>query len=134
MTIALQYAPITVTDVDEAVAFYRDGLGLTVRTDVANGGFRWVTLGSEAQPGLDIVLSEPHAGRSATDGDALQELVVKGALGPIVFATDDLDSAFERVRATGAEVLQEPVEQPWGPRDAAFRDPAGNTVRLSQAS
>lgn len=134
MTVHELRIALTVDDFEQAVAFYRDALGLTVRTDVANGGFRWVTLGSDAQPGLDIVLSEPHAGRSAADGDALQGLLVKGALGPVVFATDDLDAAFERARATGAEVLQEPVEQPWGPRDAAFRDPSGNTVRLSQTS
>jgi uncharacterized glyoxalase superfamily protein PhnB len=93
-----------------------------------------VTLGNDAQPGLGIVLSDPHAGRSQADGDALQELLVKGALGPIVFATADLDGAFERIRAAGAEVLQEPIDQPWGPRDCAFRDPSGNTVRISQTA
>jgi catechol 2,3-dioxygenase-like lactoylglutathione lyase family enzyme len=134
MSISLQYCPITVNDLDEALPFYRDALGLEVRNDVASGGHRWVTLGSDAQPDLQIVLSDPHAGRSQADGDALQELVVKGALGPIVFRTDDVDSAFERVRAAGAEVLQEPMEQPWGPKDCAFRDPSGNTVRISQAA
>lgn len=133
MTISLQYANITVNDVDEAVAFYRDGLGLEVRNDVANGGFRWVTLGSADQPGLEIVLSEPHAGRSKADGDAIQELVAKGMMPMLVFRTDDLDAAFERARQSGAEVLQEPIEQPWGPRDSAFRDPSGNTVRLAQS-
>jgi len=134
MTLALQYCHITVNDVDESIAFYGDALGLQVRNDVASGGFRWVTLGSDAQPGLGIVLSDPHAGRSQADGDALQELLVKGALGPIVFATADLDGAFERIRAAGAEVLQEPIDQPWGPRDCAFRDPSGNTVRISQTA
>ncbi len=132
MTIALQYCHITVTDVDEALAFYRDALGHEVRNDVASGGFRWVTLGSPSQPGLEIVLSEPHAGRSQADGDALQELLTKGVLPMIVFRTDDLDATFERVRAAGAEVLQEPIDQPWGPRDCAFRDPSGNMVRISQ--
>jgi predicted enzyme related to lactoylglutathione lyase len=132
MTISLKYANITVNDVDEALAFYRDGLGLEVRNDVANGGFRWVTLGSADQSGPEIVLSEPHAGRSKADGDAMQELLVKGVLPMMVFATDDLDTTFERVRQTGAEVLQEPIDQPWGPRDSAFRDPSGNTVRISQ--
>jgi catechol 2,3-dioxygenase-like lactoylglutathione lyase family enzyme len=132
MTISLQYANITVNDVDEAVAFYRDGLGLEVSNDVANGGFRWVTLGSADQPGLGIVLSQPHAGRSQADGDAIQELVAKGMMPMLVFRTDDLDAAFERARQSGAEVLQEPIEQPWGPRDSAFRDPSGNMVRLSQ--
>ncbi|WP_406138509.1 VOC family protein [Streptomyces sp. NBC_01089] len=133
MTIALQYCHITVNDPDEALAFYRDALGLEVRNDVTSGAFRWVTLGSPAQPGLEIVISEPHAGRSQADGDTLQELLTKGVLPNIVFCSDDLDAAFEKVRASGAEVLQEPIEQPWGPRDCAFRDPSGNMVRISQA-
>ncbi|WP_405609366.1 VOC family protein [Streptomyces sp. NBC_01511] len=132
MTIALQYSHITVNDPDEALGFYRDALGLEVRNDVASGGFRWVTLGSPDQPGLEIVLSEPHAGRSQADGDALQELLTKGVLTMAVFRTDDLDATFERIRASGAEVLQEPIDQPWGPRDCAFRDPSGNMVRISQ--
>lgn len=132
MSIALQYSHITVNDPDEALTFYRDALGLEVRNDVAAGGFRWVTLGSPTQPGLEIVLSEPHAGRSQADGDALQELLTKGVLTQVVFRTDDLDATFEQVRAAGAEVLQEPIDQPWGPRDCAFRDPSGNTVRISQ--
>ena len=134
MTIALQYCHITVNDVDEALAFYRDGLGLEMRNDVASGGFRWVTLGSPSQPGLEIVLSEPHAGRSQADGDALQVLLTKGVLPMTVFSTDDLDATFERVRASGAEVLQEPIDQDWGPRDSAFRDPSGNMVRIQQAA
>ena len=133
MTIALQYTNVTVNDVDEALAFYRDALGLEVQNDVSSGGFRWVTLGSEAQPGLGIVLSEPHAGRSKADGDAMQELLTKGVLPMLVFRSDDVDATFETVRAFGAEVLQEPIEQGWGPRDCAFRDPSGNTVRISQA-
>jgi predicted enzyme related to lactoylglutathione lyase len=133
MAIALQYCNITVNDVDESIAFYGDALGLEVQNDVASGGFRWVTLGSASQPGLGIVLSEPHAGRSQADGDVLQELLTKGVLPMLVFNTDDIDATFERVRASGAEVLQEPIDQPWGPRDCAFRDPSGNTVRISQA-
>jgi len=132
MTISLQYVNITVNDVDESVAFYRDALGLEVRNDVASGDFRWVTLGSADQPGLEYVLSEPHAGRSQADGDALQELVTKGAF-QFVFRTDDLDATFEKIRGTGAEVLQEPIDQPWGPRDCAFRDPSGTMLRFSQA-
>ena len=132
MNISLQYINITVNDVDESIGFYRDALGLEVRNDVASGGYRWVTLGSVAQPGLELVLSEPHAGRSKADGDALQELLTKGALPTLVFRSDDLDGIFETVRASGAEVLQEPTDQPWGPRDCAFRDPSGNTVRISQ--
>ena len=134
MTISLQYTNVTVNDVDESLAFYRDALGLEVQNDVASGRYRWVTLGSDAQPGLGIVISEPHAGRSKADGDAMQELLTKGVLPMLVFATDDLDTTFETLRASGAEVLQEPIDQPWGPRDCAFRDPSGNTVRISQAT
>jgi catechol 2,3-dioxygenase-like lactoylglutathione lyase family enzyme len=133
MTIELQYTHVTVNDVDESLGFYRDALGLEVQNDVGSGGFRWVTLGSPDQPGLGIVLSEPHAGRSQADGDALQELLTKGVLPMIMFRVDDLDGVFEKVRASGAEVLQEPMDQPWGPRDSAFRDPSGNMVRISQA-
>ena len=134
MTISLQYTNVTVNDVDESLAFYRDALGLAVQNDVASGRYRWVTLGSDTQPGLGIVISEPHAGRSKADGDAMQELLTKGVLPMLVFATDDLDTTFETLRASGAEVLQEPIDQPWGPRDCAFRDPSGNTVRISQAT
>ena len=133
MTIALQYTNITVDDVDEALVFYRDALGLEVQNDVASGEFRWVTLGSDAQPGLGIVLSVPHAGRSQADGDALKELLTKGVLPMLVFRSDEVDATFETVRASGAEVLQEPTDQPWGPRDCAFRDPSGNIVRIAQA-
>ncbi|NEA68045.1 VOC family protein [Streptomyces sp. SID12488] len=132
MDIALQYCHITVNDPDEALAFYRDALGFEVRNDVASGEHRWVTLGSPAQPDLEIVLSEPHAGRSPADGDTLQELLTKGVMPMFVFRTDDLDGMFEKVRASGAEVLQEPMDQGWGPRDCAFRDPSGNLVRISQ--
>jgi predicted enzyme related to lactoylglutathione lyase len=133
MTISLEYCNITVNDLDESLAFYRDALGLEVRNDVGSDGFRWVTLGSASQPDLGIVLSEPHAGRSQADGDTLQELLTKGVLPMIIFRTDDLDATFEKVEASGAEVLQEPIDQPWGPRDCAFRDPSGNMVRISQA-
>lgn len=133
MTIALQYCNITVNDPEESLAFYRDALGLEVRNDVAQGGFHWITLGTADQPGLEIVLSSPHAGRSQADGDALQELLVKGVLPMLVFRTDDLDGLFEKVRASGAEVMQEPIDQPWGPPDCAFRDPSGNMIRISQA-
>lgn len=134
MTISLQYCQITVNDPEESLPFYRDGLGLEVRNDVSGNGFRWVTLGSAAEPAAEIVLSAPHAGRSQADGDILQELLVKGVLPIIVFRTDDLDAAFEKLVATGAEVLQEPMEQQWGPRDCAFRDPSGNTVRITQTA
>jgi uncharacterized glyoxalase superfamily protein PhnB len=131
MTISLQFCNITVNDTAEAIGFYRDGLGLEVRNDVENGGFHWVTMGSADPNGAQIVLSEPHAGRSQADGDALQGLVTKGAF-QIVFSTDNVDAAFEKARATGAEVLQEPIVQFWGPKDCALRDPSGNMVRISQ--
>lgn len=132
MSISLKYTHITVNDVDAAEAFYRGALGLEVLQDVSSGEHRWLTLGTSAQPGLGIVLSDPHAGRSESDGDALQELLTKGVLPHTVFAADDVDVAFERVRASGAEVLQEPMDQGWGPRDCAFRDPSGNVVRIAQ--
>jgi catechol 2,3-dioxygenase-like lactoylglutathione lyase family enzyme len=133
MSIELQYCHITVNNVDEALGFYRDALGLELRNDVGSGGFRWVTLGIPGQPVPGIVLSEPHAGRSQADGDALQELLTKGVLPMTIFQVGDLEAAFEKVRAFGAEVLQEPIDQSWGPRDCAFRDPSGNMVRISQA-
>ena len=133
MTISLKFTNLTVNDVDEALEFYRDGLGLEVQNDVTSGEFRWVTVGSPDQPGLGIVLSAPHAGRSQADGDAMQELLTKGVLPLWVFRVDDVDAAFEKLRASGAEVLQEPMDQGWGPRDCAFRDPSGNVVRIAQA-
>ena len=132
MTISLQYTNITVSDVDQALAFYRDALGLEVRMDVSSDGFRWVTLGAEGQD-VSIVLSQPHGGRSQTEGDALQALVTQGSLQAAFFSTDDLDATFEKVQASGAEVLQEPTSQPWGARDCTFRDPSGNMVKIAQA-
>jgi len=132
MTIALQYCHITVDDMDEAIAFYRDALGFKVTGDNGPGQQRWVSLSDPVHGGPELVLSSPYAGRSQEDGDALRELLVKGVLPMIVFSSDDLDADFERVRATGAEVLQEPIDRPYGVRDAAFRDPAGNTVRFHQ--
>lgn len=132
--VTLAFCPITVDDVEAAIPFYRDGLGLEVVNDVSYEGTRWVSFGVPGQGGLAVVVSDPGAGRSPEDGDALARLVVKGSgPGPYVFATDDLDATFERLRAAGAEVLQEPIVQDWGPRDCAFRDPAGNHVRINQA-
>lgn len=133
MNISLQYTNVTVTDVDQSIEFYRDALGLNIVMDVPSGEFRWVTLGTDSQPGLGIVISVPHAGRSKADGDALQELLTKGVLPMLVFSTDDLDAVFEKALAAGAEVLQEPMQQQWGPRDCAFRDPSGNMVRVNQS-
>ena len=134
MTVSLSGVHVAVDDIDAALAFYRDTLGMTVRNEVAQGGFHWITLVTDSQPEISIVLSEPHAGRSQEDGDALAALLAKGALGMLQLRTDNLDATFEKVAAAaGAEVLQEPVSQPWGVRDAAFRDPAGNMVRIEQS-
>ena len=130
MSISLHYSPITVADPEASLAFYRDALGLPVAQDVSSGGHRWITLGEPG--GAQIVLSDPEAGRSPADGEALEELVVKGVMGPWVFATDDLDRLFDRAVTAGADVVSEPTDQPWGPRDAAFRDPSGNVVRVLQ--
>ena len=102
------------------------------RMDVSSDGFRWVTVGAPGQD-VNIVLSQPHGGRSQAEGDALLALVTQGSLQAAIFSSDDLDTTFEKVRASGAEVLQEPVSQPWGARDCAFRDPSGNLVRIAQA-
>ncbi len=133
MTTSLSTVHILVDDPDAALGFYRDTLGLTVRFEVENGGFRWITLASDSQPEIGIVLSEPHAGRSQEDGDALAALLAKGEMYPVHFRTDDLDATFGRIAvAPGVEVLQEPMNQPWGVRDAAVRDPAGNRLRIEQ--
>lgn len=132
MTVSLSTMFIPVHDPDAALEFYRGALGLEVRNDVAKGEFRWVTVGAPDQA-VDIVLSHPHGGRSEADGDALLTLVTKGSIQAAIFRTDDLDGTFEKVRASGAEVLQEPKAQPWGARDCAFRDPSGNLVRIAQA-
>jgi catechol 2,3-dioxygenase-like lactoylglutathione lyase family enzyme len=133
VTISLSTVHILVDDPDAALAFYRDALGFSVRFEVANDGLRWITLGIESQPEIAVVLSQPHAGRSQEDGDALAALLAKGELRPVHLRTDDLDDTFERVAAApGAEVLQEPLSQPWGVRDAAVRDPAGNMLRIEQ--
>jgi catechol 2,3-dioxygenase-like lactoylglutathione lyase family enzyme len=132
MTVSVSTMFIPVHDPDEALTFYRDALGLEVRNDVAADGFRWVTVAAPGQE-VSIVLSQPHGGRSQAEGDALLSLVTKGSLQAAIFQADDLDATFEKVRASGAEVLQEPASQPWGARDCAFRDPSGNLVRIAQA-
>jgi catechol 2,3-dioxygenase-like lactoylglutathione lyase family enzyme len=134
MTVSLSGVHVTVDDLDAALVFYRDTLGMTVRNEVANGGYRWITLVTDTQPEIQIVLSEPHAGRSQEDGDALAALLAKGALPMIQVRCDDLDATFDKVAvAPGVEVLQEPANQFWGVRDFAVRDPAGNMLRVEQA-
>jgi catechol 2,3-dioxygenase-like lactoylglutathione lyase family enzyme len=130
VTVSTMFVPVH--DPDAALVFYKDALGLEVRNDVSSQGYRWVTVGAEGQD-VDIVLFQPHGGRSEAEGDALLGLVTKGSLQAAIFRTDDLDTTFEKVRASGAEVLQEPESRPWGARDCAFRDPSGNLVRIAQA-
>ncbi|HEU4452629.1 MAG TPA: VOC family protein [Longimicrobium sp.] len=134
MTVSLSAVHVLVDDPDAALRFYRDVLGLTVRDEVAHGGFRWITLATESQPEIKIVLSQPHAGRSQEDGDAIAALLAKGELGSVFLRSDDLDATFARIAAApGVEVLEEPAARFWGARDAAVRDPAGNLVRIEQA-
>ncbi len=134
MTASLSTVHILVDDPDAALRFYRDALGMTVTQEVANGGFKWITLVTETQPEVGIVLSQPHTGRSQEDGDALAAMLAKGEIYPVHFSTDDLEATFDKIAATpGVEVLQEPADQPWGVRDAAVRDPAGNRIRVQQA-
>lgn len=132
MTITVSTMFIPVHDPDAALVFYRDALGLEVRNDVASNGFRWVTVAAPGED-LNIVLFQPHGGRSEAEGDALLALVTQGSLQAAIFTADDLDATFESVRASGAEILQEPADQPWGARDCAVRDPSGNLVRIVQA-
>jgi catechol 2,3-dioxygenase-like lactoylglutathione lyase family enzyme len=131
MDLTLSTCFILVDDPDVALAFYRDTLGLELRNDVARGDFRWITVGAVSQPGVAIVLTNYLNGGPA-DADALAALIAKGALNGVHFHSDDLDADFEVLRAAGAEIVQEPTDQPWGTRDLAVRDPSGNLVRIDQ--
>ena len=130
MDLKLSHTFITVHDQDAALAFYRDVLGLDVRVDMVFEGFRWLTVSPPSQPGVEIVLEAAGMGRPA-DAETLRALVAKGSLSGVIFATDDCDATFDKIRAAGAEVLQEPIDQPYGVRDCAFRDPSGNMLRFS---
>ena len=134
MDIKLAQCFIAVDDHDKALAFYRDVLGLEVRNDVAYEGMRWVTVGSPSQPGVEIVLEPPLADPNApsADRDAMAAMLAKGHLRGVNFRTEDCDATFERIREGGGEVLQEPMDMPYGVRDCAFRDPAGNMLRFTQ--
>jgi catechol 2,3-dioxygenase-like lactoylglutathione lyase family enzyme len=131
MNLTLSQCFVLVHDPDLALAFYRDSLHLELRNDVARGDFRWITVGAASQPGVAIVLTN-YLNGSPADGDALAALVAKGALNGVHFHTDDLDATFEQLRASGAEIVQEPTDQAWGTRDCAVRDPSGNLVRIDQ--
>jgi catechol 2,3-dioxygenase-like lactoylglutathione lyase family enzyme len=134
MNITFSHCFVAVHDHEEALAFYRDALGLDVRQDVKYEGMRWVTVGPKGQPDVNIVLEPPLADPSASPSDRklMSELLAKGLLRGVNFATDDCDATFEHLRASGAEVLQEPMDQFYGVRDCAFRDPSGNLIRFSQ--
>ncbi|MFF7311294.1 VOC family protein [Streptomyces sp. NPDC008137] len=121
-------------DPDAALAFYRDTLGFEVRGDVGYEGMRWITVGPVGQPGTSIVLHPPAAdpGITEDEGRTIAEMMAKGTYASIVLATTDVDGTFERLQAGDAEVVQEPVDQPYGVRDCAFRDPAGNMIRIQQ--
>ncbi|MFC9132511.1 VOC family protein [Streptomyces sp. NPDC057099] len=121
-------------DPDAALAFYRDTLGFEVRNDVGYEGMRWITVGPVGQPGTNIVLHPPAAdpGITEDEGRTIAEMMAKGTYASIVLATTDVDGAFDRLQAGDAEVVQEPVDQPYGVRDCAFRDPAGNMIRIQQ--
>ncbi len=134
MDLKLRQCFIAVDDHDKALTFYRDVLGLEVRNDVGFEGMRWVTVGSPLQPDVEIVLEPPAANPDASpaDKEAMARLLAKGVLRGVIFTTVDCDALFARVQESGADVVQEPMDQPYGVRDCAFRDPAGNMLRFME--
>jgi uncharacterized glyoxalase superfamily protein PhnB len=134
MDISIHAALLPHDDPEASLAFYRDTLGFDVRNDVEYGGMHWITVGPPDQPGTSIVLYPPQATPGITDDErqTIAEMMAKGTFASINLATTDLDGAFERIQAGDAEVVQEPTDQPYGIRDAAFRDPAGNLVRIQE--
>jgi uncharacterized glyoxalase superfamily protein PhnB len=129
MNLSLSQCFVIVHDSEQALAFYRDTLGLEQRNDVNKGEFFWVTVGGGSQPDVSIVLTN-YLNGSPADQDALAALVAKGALNGVHFHTDDLDATFDKLVAAEAEIVQEPTDQPWGTRDCAVRDPSGNMIRI----
>ena len=134
MSITIHASFLPHDDPDASLAFYRDSLGFEVRSDVGYGGMRWITVGPAGQPGTSIVLHPPAVGPGITDEErrTIAEMMAKGTYAIILLATADLDGAFARLQAGGAEVVQEPTEQPYGVRDCAVRDPAGNLIRIQE--
>ncbi|MGH7686925.1 MAG: VOC family protein [Candidatus Dormibacteria bacterium] len=132
MTLTIHGSMLPHNDAEAAVAFYRDVLGFEVRLDVGYGGMRWITVGPPGQPDTSVVLSpvDAHPGITDEERRTIHEMMAKGTYGLLVLATDDVDGTFDRVQAGGAEVVQEPTDQPYGVRDCAFRDPSGNMVRI----
>ena len=133
-TITIHGSFLPQNDPDASVAFYRDTLGFEVRNDVGYGGRRWITVGPAGQPDTSIVLYPPFATPGITDDErrTIAEMMAKGTFGSLLLATADLDGTFERLQASDADVVQEPTEQPYGIRDCAFRDPAGNLIRINE--
>lgn len=135
MNLTVNHCFLVVHDQDAALAFYQDVLGLEKRADVDFDGMRWLTVGSPAQPDLQIGLLLPGGPHSSqADNEAALEIVAKGLVPGVIFVTEDCDATFEALRAAGAEVTQEPIDQPYGVRDCGFRDPSGNHLRFSQAA
>jgi catechol 2,3-dioxygenase-like lactoylglutathione lyase family enzyme len=136
MEITIHASFLPQDDPDAALAFYRDTLGFEVRNDVGYDGKRWITVGPPEQPGTSIVLYPPGADPGITDDErrTIAEMMAKGTYAGIVLSSPDLDAAFERLEAGGAEIIQEPTDQPYGVRDFAVRDPAGNMIRINQQS
>jgi uncharacterized glyoxalase superfamily protein PhnB len=132
MDITIHQAFLPQDDPDAALAFYRDILGFEVRNDVEYGGMHWITVGPVSQPGTSIVLAPPAADPGITDDErrTITEMMAKGTYASINLATADLDGTFEQLQARDADVVQEPTDQPWGIRDCAVRDPAGNMIRI----
>jgi len=135
MDISIQHSFLPQTDPEASLAFYRDVLGFEILNDVGYGEMRWITVAPKGSTGPSIVLAPPAADPGITDDEkrVVAEMMAKGTYSTIVLRTDDLDATFEQIQATGAEVIQEPIDQPYGVRDCAFRDPAGNHVRINQA-
>ena len=134
MNVTIHSTMLPHNDPDESLAFYRDTLGFEVRNDVGYSGMRWITVGPADQPGTSIVLYPPQAAPGVTDDErrTIAEMMAKGTYASINFATGDLDGTFERLQSSGAEVVQEPTEQPYGIRDCSFRDPAGTLIRIQE--
>jgi predicted enzyme related to lactoylglutathione lyase len=134
MELTIHASALPHTDPEASLAFYRDALGFEVRTDVGSGAMRWITVGPPGQPSTSILLAPPGIGPGTTEDErrTIAEMMAKGTYGWILLATKDLDDTFERLQASSAEVVQEPTEQPYGVRDCAFRDPAGNLVRIQE--
>jgi catechol 2,3-dioxygenase-like lactoylglutathione lyase family enzyme len=134
MDITIHASALPHDDPDASLAFYRDGLGFEVRADVGHGKMRWITVGPAGQPDTSILLTPAATGPGITDDErrTIAGMMAKGTYGWILLAAKDLDDTFERLRASNAEVVQEPAEQPYGIRDCAFRDPAGNLIRIQE--